>query len=134
MTGIVPTEGRSLIAKLVFKNVDTDRGTGFELGLFTNASITAATTLADITEPTGGGYARKSLADASWTELDGVVSYATQSFTALSSAYSATVKGYFVATTGTTPRLLYIEQDVENAPVTIGIGTTYIVVPHAEVS
>ena len=38
MAGILPNEGEHLVANLLFKNVDVDRGTNLQLGLFTNTT------------------------------------------------------------------------------------------------
>lgn len=111
MAGVTPNEGEKVILNLTYPNGDVDRGTSLQLGLFTNVSgLSETSVLADITEPTGGGYARIPLTDASWT-VSGTTqaSYATQTFTCTGTNYSAPVYGYFIATTGTTPRLLHFE-------------------------
>jgi hypothetical protein len=128
MAGFIPNEGEALIANLVFKNADVDRGTNLQLGLFTNASVSETTALAAITEPTGGSYARKTLTDASWTGSADARSYALQTFTATGSAYTGTIYGYFIATTGTTPRLLAIEVDAAG-PYTMAQNDAYDITP-----
>jgi hypothetical protein len=128
MAGILPNEGEHLVANLLFKNADVDRGTNLELGMFTNNSIGETITEATLTEPTGGGYARKTLTDASWTVTNDVATYAKQTFTATGTAFTGSIYGYFIATTGTTPRIIAIEND-PSGPYTISVGGTYDITP-----
>lgn len=134
MAGFVPNEGEKLIADIVMKRVLTDRDADLELGLFTNSSVSEATTLADITEPTGSGYARKNLTDASWTGTNDTRSYAAQTFTA-TGVWTGAVYGYFIATkaAGGTPRLLFLEVDPDG-PYTFANTNTYAVTPNATVA
>jgi len=111
MAGLIPNDGENLVANMIFKNADANRGTSLQLGLFTNTTVSETTNLGAITEPTGGSYARKTLTDSSWTVTADLASYALQTFTATGSAYTGSVYGYFVATTGTTPKLLVLELD-----------------------
>ena len=132
MAGFTPNEGEHLIANLIYKNADVDRGTGLQLGLLTNTigSLDETSVLADVTEPTGGSYARKTLTDGSWTVTNDNAVYAQQTFTATGGAYSADVTGYFVATTGTAPKLLHVEFDsaartmVEGADYNVDLSNT----------
>jgi hypothetical protein len=133
MTAIVPNEGEALIANMIFKNADVNRGTDLELGLFTNASGLGETTgLTDLTEPTGGNYERKTLTDANWTGSGDTRAYALQTFTATGSAYNLSVYGYFIATTGTSPKLLGFEID-PNGPYVMMENNAYDVTPTATV-
>ncbi len=129
MAGLLPTEGETLVANLLFKNASVDRGTGLQLGLFTNTPITSAITAATLTEPTGGGYARKTLTDGSWTVTGSVASYALQAFLATGTPYTGSVRGYFIVTTGTTPRIVAIEVDAAG-PYVMNAGDTYNVTPN----
>lgn len=127
MAGGVAAEGLVVMGDLVFKGSNADRGTTLQLGLFTNSVNLAALkalALTSITEPTGGSYARKTLTDASWVNTDGVLTYPLQTFTAGSGGYSGQVYGYFIATTGTTPRLLAVEIDPAG-PYTMNAGDPY---------
>lgn len=133
MAGIIPNEGEALIANLIFKNADVDRGTNLQLGLFTNTTAPETLALASVTEPTGGSYARKTLTDASWTGAADTRSYALQTFTATGSAFTGSIYGYFIATTGTTPRLLAIEID-PNGPYTMAQNDAYDVTPNITVA
>lgn len=125
MAGVTVNDGEDLILNLIYKNADANRGSSLELGLFTNTSgLSETSTLANITEPTAaGGYARKTLADASWTVSGQQASYASQDFTASGAAFSADIYGYFIATTGTTAKLLHYE--VYGSAVTVADGDTY---------
>lgn len=125
MAGFTPNEGEIVILNLIYKNADVNRGSSLELGLFTNTSVSETITEATITEPSGGGYARKTLTDASWTvasDGSGQASYASQTFTATASW--GNVYGYFIATTGTSAKILHIEVDI-NGPYAIGNGDSY---------
>jgi hypothetical protein len=114
MAGVTADEGAKVIADLLYLGSNADRGTSLQLGLFTNSvpiGTLKALPLTSITEPAGGGYARKTLTNASWTRAVGTSSYALQSFVVGAGGYTGNVYGYFIATTGTTPRLLHIEID-----------------------
>ena len=111
MSAVTATEGAKVRHDLLHKGSSVDRGTDMQWGLFTNSSAIGTLkglALAAITEPTGGGYARTTLTDASWNNTVADHStYATQTFTA-SGTVTGTIYGWFIATTGTTPRLMYI--------------------------
>jgi len=128
-TTYTPNEGRQLAGQLIFNQSNPDRGVGLALGLMTNtAGLGNGTLLTDIIEPSGGNYARISLADGGWTvNASGVCSYAKQIFTADGGAFNAAITGFFICTTGTAPRLLDIE--VQDAAVTVGANETYSVTP-----
>jgi hypothetical protein len=133
MAGILPNEGEHLVANLLFKNADADRGTDLDIGLFTNTTAPETITAATLTEPTGGSYARKTLTDASWTVTNDTASYAAQTFTATGSAYTGSIYGYFIVTKGTTPRIISIE--VDNAgPYTMAQNDTYTITPTVTVA
>lgn len=131
MAGVLPTEGRLIVGNMVFKQDTTNRGTGLELGLFTysgaiDATITYATISAN--EASGGGYARIALTDGSWVNTAGVMTYAKQTFTATGTSYAASVKGYFICTTGAAKKLLAIELDGAG-PFPMTLNDTYDVTP-----
>ena len=129
MAGFTPNEGETLIANLIHKNADVDRGTSLELGLFTNVAPGETITEATLTEPTGTGYARISLTDASWSVTGDVASYAEQTFTGGAGGWTGSIQGYFIATTGTTARALYVEVDA-SGPYTINENDTYKITPN----
>ena len=133
MAGILPNEGEHLVANLLFKNADADRGTDTELGLFTNTTTPETITAATLTEPTGGSYARKTLTDGSWTVTADLAAYAAQTFTATGSAYAGLIYGYFIVTKGTTPRIIAIELD-NAGPYTMAQNDTYTITPNVTVA
>lgn len=134
MPGLIPNDGENLIANMIFKNADANRGASLQLGLFTNATgVDETLALASVTEPTGGTYARKTLTDASWTVTGDIASYALQTFTATGSAFTGSISGYFIATTGTTPKLLAIEIDAAG-PYTMAQNDAYDVTPNITVA
>ena len=128
MAGFLPDEGEVLVGNLVFKNADVDRGTDMELVLFTNTSPGETITEATLTEPTGTGYARINLTDASWSVSGDVASYAQQTFTAGSGGWTGSVQGYAIVTKGTTSRIVAIEVD-GSGPYTFSENDTYDVTP-----
>lgn len=135
MAGFTPNEGETLIGQLIHQRTHVDRDATLELGLFTDAAPDETITEATISEPTGTGYARINLTDASWSVTNGVASYAQQTFTGGAGGWTGTVKGYFIATkaAGGTPRLLYVEID-GNGPYTINENDTYKITPNITIS
>ncbi len=132
MSGGTADEGAKVIADLLYVGSNADRGSSLQLGLFTNTGNLAALkalALTAITEPSGTGYARITLANASWSRSVGSSSYALQTFTAGAGGWTGQVYGYFIATTGTTPRLLHIEIDPAG-PYTMNNGDHYDVTPN----
>ena len=125
MAGFVPNEGETLIAQVVHKRTHVDRDANLELGLFLNSSVSETTVLGDLVEPTGTGYARKTLTDASWTVTGDNASYATQQFVGGVGGWTGPIYGYFVATkaAGGTPRLLFLE--LAATPFTLNSLDTY---------
>jgi hypothetical protein len=134
MAGFIPTEGKTLVSRVVHGRTHADRDANLELGLFTNVSVGASTTLAQITEPTGGGYARKTLSDGSWSISGGVSEYAEQTFEPVGTDYSAAVYGYFICTksAGGTQRVVYIEAD-GSGPYTLRVDDSYKITPRITV-
>lgn len=135
MPGFIPNEGQTVRGDLAWKNDGGDREANLELGLFTNVAPGKTITLAAITEPTGGAYARIDLTDALWTEDDNAgdrrFSYPAQIFSPSGSDYVGDVQGYFIATksAGGVPRLLAVEIDSVNGPLTLRDGDTYEITP-----
>ncbi len=129
MAGFTPDEGETLIAQVIHQRTHVDRGTDLELGLFTNSSPVETITEATITEPTGTGYARITLTDATWSVTGAVASYVEQTFTGGSGGWTGSIQGYFIASKGTTQRLLYVEVD-GNGPYTINENDTYKITPN----
>ena len=124
MAGFTPDEGETLIAQVIHQRTHIDRAATMELGLFTTATPTETITEATIAEPTGGGYARKTLTDATWAVTGGVATYAQQTFTVVTTDYVGNIVGYFVSSVGTTQRLLYVEIDGAG-PYDMNVNDTY---------
>ena len=133
MAGFRPDEGKLVSGNILLKRVLGDRDADLEIGLFTNAAPGATITEATITEPTGGGYARKTLTDANWTEAAEVFSYIAQTFTPVGADWAG-VQGYFISTKAGvgTQRLIAIEEDT-NGPYTILDGNDYAITPQISV-
>ena len=93
-------ESDKLILDVLLARDLTDRDANLEIGLFTNSTITEQTTLAQITEPSGGGYARQTLTDANWSATNPRTYSPQIAFTA-TGTYPEAVYGYFVATKST---------------------------------
>lgn len=129
MVGFCPDEGDVLRGQLLLQQVAPDRGTNLQLLLVTNGvPLGDALTEAAVTEPVGNGYARITLTDGTWTDNgDGTFSYTQQAFTPAGGDWVG-VTGYAIATLGTTPRLIFVEEDV-NAPITIPDGIPYNITP-----
>jgi hypothetical protein len=128
MAGICPTEGLEEITLEIINNSTINRGTHLVLGLFLDTSISDATTYTSLTKPTGGNYQEISLVDVNWTGSGGVKTYDKQAFTAIGSDYSGLIYGYYIATTGTSYRLLAIELDPNGGQQILENGT-YNVTP-----
>lgn len=113
-----PSEGAAVIAERLYNGNNVDF-TGLQLGLFVNStnpidpdyldSLNAV--LADVDEPVGGGYARIAIPLSGWTVAGFNVSRPAEEFTANATGYNLAVTGAFIATTGTTPRLLHFAYD-----------------------
>jgi len=129
MAGSTPNEGETLIAQLIHQRIHIDRDATLELGLCTGAPDGETITEATIVEPTGTGYARITLTDASWNVSGGVADYAQQTFTGGAGGWTPDVTGYFIASVGTTQRLLYVEIDA-SGPYTIAENDTYKITPN----
>lgn len=130
MAGFTPNEGETLIAQVIHNRTHADRPADLELGLFTDSSPGETITEATITEPTGGGYARITLTDATWNVTGDTADYAQQTFTVTGTDYNTNVYGYFIATTsGGTQRLLYVEID-GSGPYDLNVDDTYKITPN----
>ena len=130
MAGFTPNEGEELIGRVIHQRIHVDRDATLELGLFTDAAPAETITEATVSEPTGTGYARKTLTDASWVQTADVSSYALQTFTAGAGGWTGDVVGYFLSTvsSGGTKRIVYMEVD-GSGPYTMAENDTYDVTP-----
>lgn len=128
--GFLPNEGETLIAQVAYKRLLTDRDADLELGLFTNSSPGETIAHSALTEPTGTGYARITLADSGCTVTGDTASWAQQTFTAGAGGWTGSIQGYFICSkaAGGTKRILAIEVD-PNGPYTLNAGDTYKITP-----
>ena len=136
MSGFTTDEGEVLLAQIIHQRTHVDRDADLELGLFTDADAAETITEATISEPTGGGYARKSLSDASWSvDGNGLATFAQQTFSVSGTDYSADVYGYFIASksSGGTQRLLYVEIDPAG-PFDLNVADFYKITPQVQLS
>lgn len=97
MAGFTVNEGLDYIASVVYAAGSTST---LKLGLFTNVAgdLGLTSQWADVTQPSGSGYAEIDLATGSFSVTDGVVTYPQQSFTASSDWSPGDVYGYYVRT------------------------------------
>lgn len=123
-TTIFPNESDTFLLDYILERNFTDRDADFELGLFTNATVTETTTLEQLTEPSGGSYARKTISDTGWI-AGNPRTYAAQDFIPTGGDYSAPIYGYFLATksAGGTQRLFMLV--VRDTPITLTDGELY---------
>ena len=126
MGGIWPTEGVTEILGVFFKGVTVPT---LYLGLYSYSGNypNVALTLADLQEPGDGGlttgYARIALTTGDFTQVDGQVTAAVQTFTA--GANWGSVDGWFLTdcASGTAGKLLVIEQ-FSDGPYIVNNGGT----------
>lgn len=114
MSGKIHYEGQEYLGLVSLKNTSHET---LYIGLYTNASeLTRNQTMANITEVTGGGYARKVLNTADWvvdpvkTVQQGTL-FAQPRQTWLFDSAVGNVTGYFITTSaiGTTGKLVASE-------------------------
>jgi hypothetical protein len=102
MAQMIVNLGAKAIMNAELNNVRPAGGTTLYLGLYTNAHTPASTdTMTQITEATGGGYARLPLTNGSWTlAFTGSIwtaTYATQTFVCTGPLTTNTSAiGYFI--------------------------------------
>jgi hypothetical protein len=108
MAGFTANEGQSYIANVVYKAATQET---YTLGLFVNAAgvLTETSVWANVTQPSGGGYAEITLVAGSFT-VDGlgVTTYPLQSWTATGD-WDADVYGYYIRNNNATPKLVHVE-------------------------
>lgn len=124
MAGIIVDEGRSKAL------VDTvkDAQVSLFLGLYTDASQPAKTaTLSTLTEAAGTGYARITLTDTDWTEVNQVITNLEKTFTAGAGGWG-NITGYFIGTTlDNTGKLIAVESFTQ--PLNMTDGSTLKITP-----
>lgn len=121
MAGITPNEGQDYIAEVLYSQGTTPQN--LTLGLFTNTTgnLTATSTWANITQPTGTGYSETNLTAGSWSVASGGVATYPQASWVAGADWSADVYGYYIRTQEGSPRILHFEYSTEGArPMTEG--------------
>jgi hypothetical protein len=123
VAGITTNEGQAYIAEAVYKKLGLD----LAMGLFVNsAGLSVSSVWANITQPTGGGYAEKSLVSATFSvAAGGVTTYPLQTWTASGGTIAPAVYGYYIRTVEATPRLVHFE--FNSGPRTVADGDLYTV-------
>lgn len=115
-------EGEARVAGILFNATAVD--TTLYLGLYTAPTTEPPETavMTDLTEPSGGAYARIALTRGTWTITGSAASYAQQTFAASGGSWGS-VYGYFITTTlsGTSGKLMGVEQ-FSDGPYSIGDG------------
>ena len=105
-------QGENRVVDILFGSQAVDANT--YLGIYSDSSEPGETATlpggaTPITEISGAGYARKTLARGSWTITGDYAQYAQQTFTASGGSWS-NCYGYFIATTSdNTGKLLCVE-------------------------
>jgi len=108
MAGFTVNEGLSYIGNVLYKAATQET---FSLGLFTNApaTLTQTSAWAAITQPTGSGYAEKTLVAGTFTvSAAGVVTYPQEQWTA-GDTWSADVQGYYIRNNNASPVLIHVQ-------------------------
>ena len=84
----------------------------------------------DLTEPSGGAYARLALSRGTWVVTASAAAYAQQAFTASGGAWG-NVYGYFISTgsTGTSGGILLAVENFSDGPYSIGNGDSVAITP-----
>lgn len=89
-------------------------GANYVLKLFkSNTTLTEALTPSSLTEADFTGYSAKTLTGGSWSVGSGdpaTGAYAQQSFVSTADQTAQTIYGYYVVTSGGTPRLQWVER------------------------
>lgn len=124
-------QGESNVLNIYLKNAA--QNTNLYLGLYKNsAEPSEAAALSDLTEPSGAGYSRQTLAPGDWAISGSVPTMATgsQEVFNCSGGDWAYVYGYFIATVsaGTVGSLIAVEQ-FSNGPYNVLDGGSVKVTP-----
>lgn len=118
--------GANLIRDYVFKNGAALGADAIHMGL-ASAAMSATSTLSNITEQTGGGYARKPVTNANWNSgttgsanNTGAPASWTASGTAMNNVHSLFICNVLSGTAGT----LISYSALTSGPYTVNIGST----------
>ena len=145
MAGVFCQEGTIVSGAMFLNQSSVDRGTSLKIGLFTNSSgLSSTTTYASIIQALFTGYAEQTIVDANWTETasGGVATWVNSGAPFTFTCSGATVGsnpavfGYYIRTTGTTPRLIGYEIDsgLGGSGAVFVSGNSYAITPSIPVS
>ena len=125
-------EGENHFLEILLGTTNVD--SNLYLGLYLNSTEPEETaTLADITEPTGGGYTRIALARGSWTITNDVAIFAQQTFKPSGVNWGNTY-GYFIANTSDNSGVLIIVEDFTDGPYSVTNKDEVKVIPQITMS
>ena len=127
--------GENRVADILFDDQAVDAT--LYLGLYTAPTSEPAETAvdSDLTEPSGGAYARLPLTRGTWVVTASAAAYAQQTFTATGGAWG-NVYGYFISTgsSGTSGGVLMAVENFSDGPYSIGDGDSVAITPTVTVT
>jgi hypothetical protein len=124
MAGFSPDEGLNYLGNVIYKGGTQEDLT---LGLFTDSDLDTSSVWADVTEPSGTGYAEISLVQGTFTvSAAGVVTYPQQIWTASDDWSPGDIYGYYVRNNNATPKLLHVQYR-DDGVFTMSTGRLYTV-------
>ena len=127
--------GENRVADILFDDQAVDDT--LYLALYTDPTSEPAETAVDtdLTEPSGGAYARIALSRGTWVVTDSAAAYAQQTFTATGGAWG-NVYGYFISTgsSGTSGGVLMAVENFSDGPYSIGDGDSVAITPTVTVT
>jgi hypothetical protein len=127
--------GENRVANILFRATAVD--SSLYLALYTVPTSEPGETAVDtdLTEPSGGAYARIALSRGTWTVTGSAATYAQQTFAASGGAWG-NVYGYFVSTgsSGTSSGVLLAVENFSDGPYNIGDGDSIKITPSITVA
>jgi len=109
MAGFTVDEGQNYIANVIYKAATQET---YTLGLFVNAAgtLTTGSVWANVTEPSGAGYAEITLVAGTFTvDSGGEVTYPQQQWTATGDWSGGSIQGYYVRNNNASPKLIHVQ-------------------------
>jgi hypothetical protein len=124
--GIIPDEGAQDILNIMYKDVDLNSNTGYNLycELYTNVTgMDEEQDYYSVTNPSGGSYDRVQVTAGSWTVSGGSATHADVVFPTATADWTGAVVGMTLSTNGTTRRIYTM--DAHTSAVSVLNGDTY---------
>ena len=109
MAGFTTDEGQEYIADLIYAAGTQET---YTMGLFVNAAgtLTTSSVWANVTQPSGTGYAEKTLVAGTFVvDSGGEVTYPQQQWTASDDWTGGDIQGYYIRNNAGTPRLIHVQ-------------------------